>query len=138
MLGLRSGRARPVLLALLIAIAAAGCSLVPNMDHGGSGCANAHGIGPRGVTQFAVDQPVMPELIGLEPLDAATRAANAGHTVVFRVDIPGYGECWCVPPPEGTVNEAFWNEHGALFLGVEGVDEGHTPDDQPPTGWGCG
>ena len=31
----------------------------------------------------------------------------------------------------------FWNEHGALFLMVDGVDEGHTADEQPPTGWGC-
>ena len=48
--------------------------------------------------------------------------------MVFNVQIPGYGECWCVPPPEGTVTDAFWNEHGALFLMVEGVDEGHTAD----------
>ena len=115
----------------------AGCSLVPNMDHGSSGCANAHGIGPRGVTQFDLEDPIMPELVGLTPAEAATRAAAQGHTVVFNVQIPSYGECWCVPPPEGTVTGMFWNEHGALDLMVDGVDEGHTAADQPATGWGC-
>ena len=125
---------------LLIAAAAllvAGCSLVPNMDHGSSGCSNAVGMGPRGVTQFDLETPIMPELVGLTPAEAATRAAAQGHTVVFNVQIPSYGECWCVPPPEGTVTGMFWNEHGALFLMVDGVDEGHTADQQPATGWGC-
>jgi hypothetical protein len=126
-----------VLCLLALALLVTGCSLVPNMDHGSSGCANAAGIGPRGMTEFAADQPVLPELIGLAPLDAATRAAAQGHTVVFNVPIQGYGECWCVPPPEGTVSQAWWNEHGALYLMIEGVDEGHTADEQPATGWGC-
>ena len=128
--------ARLVLIAAA-ALLVAGCSMVPNMDHGTSGCANAHGIGPRDVTTFELDKPVVPEVIGLSPIAAATLAAGKGHTVVFRVEIPSYGECWCVPPPEGTVTEAFWNQHGALFLTVAGVDEGHTADQQPATGWGC-
>ena len=122
---------------LVLALVVAGCSLVPNMDHGTSGCSNAAGIGPRDDGGDATDMAVLPEVIGLQPVAAATLAAGRGHTVVFRVPIPAYGECWCVPPPEGTVTEAFWTSNGALMLTVEGVDEGHTANDQPPTGWGC-
>jgi hypothetical protein len=125
---------------LLLASLVAGCSLVPNMDHGSSGCSNAAGIGPRSgdgpVTQ-AVTSSAMPELDGLPAAEAASRAAAQGHTVVFNVQIEGYGECWCVPPPEGTVAASWWNSHGALFLQIDGVDEGHTPDNQPAAGWGC-
>lgn len=116
-----------------------GCSWVPNMDHGSSGCANARGIGPTRGTVIGdqVAEEALPDLIGLHPVEAAERAQAAGHTVVFNVQIPGYGECWCVPPPEGKVVQTWWNEHGALFLMVEGVDLGHTGDQQPAAGWGC-
>jgi hypothetical protein len=123
----------------VLVILVAGCSLVPNMDHGSSGCANARGIGPTRST--AGDAPELteaaPGLVGLGPAEAAARARAAGHTVVFNVQIPDYGECWCVPPPEGRVVETWWNDHGALYLMVEGVDEGHSAADQPAAGWGC-
>ena len=131
-------QARSLLLPMLVFIAA--CSMVPNMDHGSSGCSNARGIGPSGDDSLTGDQilqEALPELIGLHPIEAAERAQAAGHTVVFNVQIPGYGECWCVPPPEGKVVQTWWNDHGALFLMVEGVDLGHTGEDQPATGWGC-
>jgi hypothetical protein len=131
----RARLARLPLLALS-ALTLAGCSLVPNMDHGSSGCQNAAGIGPRDQTGVHA-APVIPELVGLGPREAAAIAVGRGHTVVFNVQIPGYGECWCVPPPEGTVIDAWFGQHGALWLMVEGVDEGHTPDEQPATGWGC-
>lgn len=125
---------------LLLASLVAGCSLVPNMDHGSSGCQNAGGIGPRSgaapVTMAASDS-VMPELDGLSPSAAAAAATALGQTVVFNVQIEGYGECWCVPPPEGKVIASWWNQHGALFLQIEGVDEGHTAGNQPSAGWGC-
>lgn len=114
-----------------------GCSAVPNMDAGTSGCSNAGGIGPRDATALDGNKPVLPELIGLDPTTAATIAAEMGHTVVFNVQIPGFGECWCVPPPEGEISGAFWTSRGALMLMVEGVDEGHSANAQPATGWGC-
>ncbi len=110
--------------------------MVPNMDHGSSGCQNAAGIGPRGTSGDTSD-PVYPAVNGLAPADAGARAAALGHTVVFHVDIPDYGECWCQPPPEGKVVGSWWNGNGALFLDVAGVDEGHTADQQPAAGWGC-
>jgi hypothetical protein len=124
------------LLVVLAALLLAGCSLVPNQDPGTSGCSNAVGIGPREQTGVHV-APVMPDVVGKGPAEAAALAASRGQTVVFNVQIPGYGECWCVAPPEGEVVDAWWTERGALMLMVDGVDEGHTAADQPPTGWGC-
>jgi hypothetical protein len=125
---------------VLMASLVAGCSMVPNMDHGSSGCENAVGIGPRSGDAPVIkslDDSAIPELNGLSAAAAATAAVAQGHTVVFNVQITGFGECWCVPPPEGTVVTSWWNSHGALFLQVDGVDEGHTPDNQPAAGWGC-
>jgi hypothetical protein len=116
------------------------CSMVPNMDPNTSGCANARGIGPsrdNSLTGVQGLEEALPELIGLHPVEAAERAQAAGHTVVFNVQIPDFGECWCVPPPKGKVVQTWWNDHGALMLMVEGVDLAHTAADQPATGWGC-
>jgi hypothetical protein len=121
---------------LLAALVVGGCSMVPNMDQGTSGCANAVGIGPH-AEAGAVDVNVMPDLLGLSPTEAAGIARSRGHTVVFNVQITGFGECWCVPPPEGTVSESFFTERGALMLLMYDVDVGHTADHQPATGWGC-
>ena len=125
---------------LLVVALVAGCSLVPNMDRGTSGCSNAAGIGPRPgwiAEQVPAGDSVLPELDGLSPVAAATAAVAQGHTVVFNVQIEGFGECWCVPPPEGTVVASWWSDRGALFLQIDGVDEGHTADRQPNAGWGC-
>lgn len=127
---------------LAIALLTAGCTaltFVPNQDHGSSGCQNASGIGPAGGDGDALDsdEGIAPLLIGKSPAEAAATAASQGHTVVFNVQIEGYGECWCVPPPEGEVVEAWWGQHGALWLMVDGVEEGHTGAVQPERGWGC-
>lgn len=126
---LRGGRR--ILLFLACTILIGGCSLAANLDVGSAGCSNAAGIG-----QPNADAPVG-DLVGLSPVQAGTIAAGRGHTVVFNVQIEGYGECWCVPPPEGTVTEGFFTGRGALMLMIDGVDEGHTADNQPLTGWGC-
>jgi hypothetical protein len=133
-------RCRQAIGGLLLASLVTGCSMVPNMDHGSSGCQNAGGIGPKsgdGAVTMAAGDSVMPELEGLSPSAAADAAMALGHTVVFNVQITGYGECWCVPPPEGKVVASWWNQHGALYLQIDGVDVGHTPDSQPASGWGC-
>lgn len=96
------------------------------------GCQNARGIGP---TEGKV--PFAGLLIGKSPGEGAAVAVAQGHTVVFNVQTPGYGECWCATPPRGQVKEVWWGEHGALVLEVMGFDPGHTPDQQPMFGWGC-
>jgi hypothetical protein len=118
------------------AVLLAACSGVPNLDAGSAGCSNARGIGPtadqRG-DQQADDMAVMPDLHGRTPAEAAALGAAAGHTVVFNVD----GECWCVPPPGGTVTKSWWGQHGALWLWVDGVDTADQPGEAPFMGWGC-
>jgi hypothetical protein len=136
------GRSRPLeraafqlAAAIALAVAVGGCSgltFVPNQDHGSSGCQNARGIG-----QQDAEVELAPVLMGMSPAEAATTARSLGHTVVFNVQITGYGECWCIPPPEGEVVEAWYGQHGALWLMIDGVDEGHTPEVQPARGWGC-
>ncbi len=121
---------RILLLAVCLAVLA-GCSAVPNMDFGSSGCQNARGIGPR---EGDVTDPA---LIGKTPSEAYAVATAAGHTVVFNVQITGFGECWCAPPPMGTVGHAWWGQNGQLFLQVDGVALGHSPNQQPAKGWGC-
>jgi hypothetical protein len=123
---------RPGIALLVVAIAVGGCSAVPNLDAGSAGCQNAGGSGQR---EGSV--PIAPLLIGKSPVEAASIAAARGHRVVFSVQIPGYGECWCKPPPNGKVVEAWWGQHGALWLMVEGVEAGHSADSQPFLGWGC-
>jgi hypothetical protein len=125
-------RSRGVGAWLVFAIAVAGCSAVPNLDRGSAGCNNAGGNGPAdGPVPFAS------EVTGKTPAEAASIAAGRGQNVVFRVNLPDFGECWCKPPPNGRVTEAWWNGHGALYLMVDGVDAGHDADHQPFFGWGC-
>jgi hypothetical protein len=102
------------------------------MDHGAAGCSNTIGPGPREGTV-----PFLNALIGRHPAEAASIVQAHGHVAVFRVEIPGYGECWCDPPPNGSVTGAFWGGNGQLYVDVSGVDVGHTADDQPFLGWGC-
>jgi hypothetical protein len=127
-----------ILLGLAVTVMATACSMVPNMDHGSAGCSNATGIGPRDQDMVQVGTSPTPGLIGLDPTTAGAKAAAMGHTVVFNVQTEDFGECWCVPPPGGTVQEAFFTSRGALMLMIEGFDPGHTPEEQPFAGWGCG
>jgi hypothetical protein len=122
---------------LVLVLALAGCSMVPNMDHGSAGCSNAVGIGPRDGGGEGVTPNLGVDVTGRNPAEVAEIARRLGHTVVFHVAIPGYGECWCVPPPEGTVGGMFFGSNGQLFIEVDGVDLGHRADIQPFKGWGC-
>lgn len=119
---------------LAASVALGGCSAVPNLDAGSAGCQNARGIGPRPADPAALqvtDMKAAPQMHGLTPADAASQARAAGHTVVFNTE----GVCWCQPPPDGTVTESWWGQHGQLWLWVEGAS---VPNQEPPfLGWGC-
>jgi len=107
----------------------AGCSQVPNMDAGSAGCQNARGIGVE-----SNDAPaILAQVHGLSAADAAAKMKAQGHTVVFNTG----GDCWCVPPPGGRVTEAWFGQHGALWLWVDGVDPALTAGDPPFLGYGC-
>jgi hypothetical protein len=88
-------RAPHAALSALIAIwALAGCSAIPNLDHGSAGCQNATGIGPvpppgGAVVAAANDLAIEPLLVGKSPVAAEALAQAQGHTVVFNVQIEG-------------------------------------------------
>lgn len=69
----------------------------------------------------------------LSPTPAATTLAAVGHTIVFNTG----GDCWCVPPPGGRVTDAWFGQHDALWLWVDGVDPGVTAGEPPFLGYGC-
>ena len=120
---------RPLFAWLAGAALVAGCSLVLNMDAGSAGCQNAHGIGVA-----SDDAPaILAQVEGMTAAYAAARMTAQGHTVVFNTG----GDCWCVPPPGGRVTEAWFGQHGALWLWVDGVDPGLTTGDPPFKGYGC-
>jgi len=111
----------------------AGCSQVPNMDAGQAGCVNARGIGvPSNGGPSNDESAIFAQVEGLSAAEASNKMKAQGHTVVFQT---GNG-CWCVPPPGGEVTMAWFGQHGALWLGVDGVDP--APAGAPPfLGWGC-
>lgn len=120
---------RRFLLLAATALVTVGCSGMPNMDAGGAGCQNARGIG----TASNHEPALLAMVEGKTALDAATTLAAAGHTIVFNTG----GDCWCVPPPGGRVTDAWFGQHGALWLWVDGVDPALTAGEPPFLGYGC-
>jgi hypothetical protein len=120
---------RSVIAWLVGATLLAGCSQVPNLDAGSAGCQNARGIGVA-----SNDAPaVLAQVQGMSAAAAASKMQAAGHTVVFNTG----GDCWCVPPPGGRVTEAWFGQHGALWIWVDGVDPALTAGEPPFLGYGC-
>jgi len=110
----------------------AGCSEFPNVDAGSAGCQNARGIGvPSNDINDAPE--ILAQIKGLSAEDAAAKIKAQGHTVVFNTG----GDCWCLPPPGGRVTMAWFGQHGALWLWVDGVDPVLTAGDPPFLGYGC-
>lgn len=99
------------------------------MDAGGAGCQNARGIG----TASDHEPELLAMVEGKTALDAATTLAAIGHTIDFNTG----GDCWCVPPPGGRVTDAWFGQHGALWLWVDGVDPALTAGEPPFLGYGC-
>ncbi len=89
--------------------------------------------------------PEFPELVGLTPEQAAERLEPDDLAVSWRysyaTDVTdrrvGYSECWCIPPPDGVVQDASVTEGGWLIVTVarDGGIVGGRP--QPRLGWGC-
>ena len=79
------------------------------------------------------ESAILAQVEGLSAAEAWNKMKAQGHTVVFHT---GNG-CWCVPPPGGKVTFAWFGQHGALWLMVDGVDPALTAGDPPFLGWGC-
>lgn len=86
-----------------------------------------------------------PELAGMTSEQAAETLAETDLAVSWRYYYAtdptdrrlGYAECWCVPPPDGVVQDASVTEGGWLIVTVArdtGIVGGRG---QPRLGWGC-
>lgn len=86
----------------------------------------------------------LPPVIGMNPVQAAAAFDRIDLAVSWRYSYAtepsgetGYSECWCVAPPDGTVNDAFVTETGWVVVMVsrDAPILGGRP--QPRVGWGC-
>src|SRR5690349_22317024 len=100
-----------------------GCAAVPNLDHGGMGCANPGDGVQRDGNPADPGQPLAGvEIVDRAPADVGHEAEARGLIVRYSLqyatssDGGGYGECWCTPPNEGRVNEVFWGSNGQLIV----------------------
>lgn len=134
--------ARRLLAVSALALLLAGCSAVPNLDHGGMGCANAGDGKQREGNPTDPGQPLAGiDVVGQAPADVGREAEARGLVVRYTLDYAtgeytGYGECWCTPPSEGRVSEVFWGSNGQLIV-VAQTDPKPGGRGQPMFGWGC-
>lgn len=90
-------------------------------------------------------QREVPNLLGLKPAAAAERLEEAGIApswrYSYRTNPPGrtdgYSECWCVPPPDGEVNDVIAEPDEQLIVFVERSQPIAGGRAQPTQGWGC-
>jgi hypothetical protein len=126
---------RPLTLLLLMAIVA-GCGLV--QESSGLACQQP----PDG--NWSLDGRQVPELNGLRPDEAASRLEATDIDASWRYSYAttpdrrgGYSECWCEPPPDGTVMDVATGSGGWLIVMVERPQPMMGGRDQPALGWGC-
>jgi hypothetical protein len=113
-----------------------GCSLLP-ADQIPIGCRP-----PPGAREPAVTRD-FPELSGMTPDEVLVALADEDVEISWRYSYDteppniGFSECWCVPPPDGTVMGASTGVAGEVIVSIEapGPILGGRP--QPERGWGC-
>lgn len=113
------------------------------------GCGLTDDDSPNGCTQppdgnWRVDEREIPDVVGRAPAAAADAFERADVAVSWRYtyatgpdDRTGYSECWCVPPPDGTVEHVDVTEGSwaVVFVRRDTAINGGRP--QPEFGWGC-
>jgi len=124
-------------ISLTLAIAlVTGCSMLQD-DQGPIGCRP-----PPGAREPAVTRDV-PELTGMSPEEAAAALAEDEVDISWRyyydTEPPniGYSECWCIPPPDGTVMAASTGAGGQLIVTIQAPEPIPGGRPQPERGWGC-
>jgi hypothetical protein len=136
-----------LLVLLALALGLASCASLPFGD-AGTGVACTH---PPPLGEERTGDPVAPgqPLEGMDPttMGAAEVAAEAmaeGLEVTYRYsygvgDNPaeGYSECWCIPPPDGSVSGLAYDTAGRLVIFVDSDERLPAARPQPRLGWGC-
>lgn len=87
------------------------------------------------------------DLTAMAPAEVAAVAIEAGLDVTYRLSYRigeatnegqgGYSECWCIPPPIGTVNDLAFDSGGRLIIFVDAGQTLGQVRAQPRMGWGC-
>jgi hypothetical protein len=141
---------RRLLLPIILAAMCAGCGLLPWADDDtGLVCQRVVGPGPANldnVDPLAAGQPMAGlDVTSMSPAEVGTAAVDHGLAVTWRFQFDigeadgtsGYSECWCVPPPGGTVTQVLYDSTGALIVFVDAAQVLAAPRPQPRRGWGC-
>jgi hypothetical protein len=97
---------------------------------------------PEGNWQLT-DQDI-PDVSGMRPRQAAAAFDRADLDVSWRYSYDteeggrvGYSECWCIAPPDGTVDWTATSDAGWLIVNVTRSDPMPGGRPQPRAGWGC-
>lgn len=125
---------RLAFLTLLVAVCA-GCGLIET--EAGLACQEPPDGGLVG------DREV-PDVTGLGPdlaaatLDRAEVGVSWRYSYLTELGGPGgYSECWCVPPPDGVVEDVSTSDEGWLIVFVRRPEPMIGGRPQPRIGWGC-
>ena len=133
------------------AILLAGCAGFPLFGETGLACTNPPQSDP-GADQRDPFGPGSPfadrDLTAMAPAEVARIAIDSGLEVTYRlsygIDGPGseggagYSECWCIPPPIGSVQDLAFDSGGRLIIFVDSGQTLSAARAQPRMGWGCG
>ena len=142
---------RRLTLPIIVAVLCAGCGVLPWADDNTGLACQRVASAPDGADRDALD-PLAPGE-ALEGLDVTSMtAAQVGDAAVdaglevtwrFTFDIGepnghrGYSECWCVPPPAGSVSHVVYVGANSLIVFVDSGEVLAAPRGQPREGWGC-
>ena len=130
------------LAASLAWVVAAGCGFLPEPVVG-LGCQP-----PPDRPEVVPENPERRQFLGLSPQEAAAllEAEDPGvEEVTWRYSYAtdaddervSYSECWCRPPPDGRVVDAFVTEYSQLIVMVQRDQPMLGGRGQPTLGWGC-
>ena len=80
----------------------------------------------------------------MSPRQAGDTVRARGSAVTWRYmyevggpGLGGFSECWCEPPPDGTISAVAYGMASEIVLFVDAGQPFATIREQPPRGWGC-
>ena len=136
----------PLLVILATALVVAACGALPFAE---AGRACTHPTLRAGAVA-GLGEPTDPgqpfagrDVTAMAPAEAERIAREANLDLTWRYSVAigagdgGYSECWCVPPPDGTLSGLAYDTAGRLVIFVHSGQRTASVRDQPTEGWGC-
>lgn len=98
------------------------------------------GVGPggpplAGATPDALPAPDASSVASGDPTSPKTSSDPGG--IPAGMGALGFSECWCEPPPDGTVTDVAYGMASELVVFVRSGRTFAAPRQQPTRGWGC-